>query len=96
MCLLYFTDDYLDIDMKDLSIRFANDISAYCAFGLKVDSISDPDNEFFKTCFKASHFSSWDLLKFLGYYSVPSIMKVCICFDNNKETSLVVLPNFQF
>lgn len=62
--------------MKDLSIRFANDISAYCAFGLKVDSISDPDNEFFKDCSKSSHFSSWDLLKFLGYNSMPSVMKV--------------------
>ncbi|KAI8436292.1 hypothetical protein MSG28_004337 [Choristoneura fumiferana] len=68
--------DSLDIDIKDLSNRFANDIGAFCAFGLKVDSISEPDNKFFKMGFKASNFSSWDLLKFFGYYSVPYLMKL--------------------
>ncbi|KAJ6640976.1 Cytochrome P450 9e2 [Pseudolycoriella hygida] len=36
------------VDMKDLFSRFTNDVVATCAFGIKVDSQENKDNEFFK------------------------------------------------
>lgn len=36
------------VDMKDLFSRFTNDVVATCAFGIKVDSNENKDNEFFK------------------------------------------------
>lgn len=36
------------VDMKDLFSRFTTDVIATCAFGIKVDSLSNKDNEFFK------------------------------------------------
>lgn len=37
----------LDLEMKDFFSRFTNDIIATCAFGLKVSSIAEPNNDFF-------------------------------------------------
>lgn len=34
-------------DMKKLSSFFTNDVIASCAFGLKIDSVKDPKNEFY-------------------------------------------------
>ncbi|XP_055605122.1 probable cytochrome P450 9f2 [Uranotaenia lowii] len=39
---------YLHYEMKDLFIRMANDIIATCAFGLKVESIENSENDFFR------------------------------------------------
>ncbi|CAB0038650.1 unnamed protein product [Trichogramma brassicae] len=35
------------IDTKDAFTRYANDVIASCAFGFEVDSLKDPDNEFY-------------------------------------------------
>lgn len=37
----------IHIEMKDFFSRYANDVIATCAFGIKVNSFSDRDNEFF-------------------------------------------------
>lgn len=36
-----------DIDLKEFFSRFANDVIASTAFGFKIDSMKDRDNEFF-------------------------------------------------
>ncbi|XP_026318088.1 cytochrome P450 9e2-like [Hyposmocoma kahamanoa] len=38
---------YLDVDMSDLTSRYTNDVIASCAFGLKIDSFTDKDNQFY-------------------------------------------------
>ncbi|XP_037954920.1 cytochrome P450 9c1-like [Teleopsis dalmanni] len=38
----------LDLEMKEYFTKFTNDIIASAAFGIKVDSFEDPDNEFYK------------------------------------------------
>nr|BBE49547.1 cytochrome P450 monooxygenase [Adoxophyes honmai] len=65
----------IEMDVKDLSARYANDVIASCAFGLKVDSLSDRDNEFYRMGFKTSDFGFLALLKVMGYASAPSLMK---------------------
>lgn len=40
--------NFIEIEGKDVATRYANDVVASCAFGLKVDSVSDETNEFYK------------------------------------------------
>ncbi|XP_045448577.1 cytochrome P450 9e2-like [Melitaea cinxia] len=42
------SDGYIDIDSKDLTSRYTNDVIASCAFGLKVDSYTDENNQFYE------------------------------------------------
>uniref|UniRef100_A0A0K8TT67 Putative cytochrome n=1 Tax=Tabanus bromius TaxID=304241 RepID=A0A0K8TT67_TABBR len=68
-------------DAKDILSRYTNDVIASCAFGLKVDSIKDPENDFYKT--GQSFLSLGDpsiLFKFLLMRFVPKIAKM---FDIN-------------
>ncbi|XP_063618744.1 uncharacterized protein LOC134791626 [Cydia splendana] len=67
---------YIDIETKDLATYYANDVIASCAFGLKVDSHLEPDNQFYKMGYKASNFSFVAILKFFGYASFPWLMKL--------------------
>ncbi|XP_045535827.1 cytochrome P450 9e2 [Papilio machaon] len=66
----------IDVDCKDLTTRYANDVIASCAFGLKVDSHTNRDNEFYKMGKVASTFDFNQLLKFLLLVSWPNISKV--------------------
>lgn len=38
----------INIETRDIFTKYTNDVIATCAFGLKVDSIADPDNEFYQ------------------------------------------------
>ncbi|XP_068631672.1 cytochrome P450 9e2-like [Battus philenor] len=67
---------YIDIDCKDLTTRYANDVIASCAFGLKVDSHSDQNNMFYQMGKVASTFNYKQLLKFFALTSWPNISKV--------------------
>ncbi|XP_013135368.1 PREDICTED: cytochrome P450 9e2-like isoform X2 [Papilio polytes] len=64
------------VDCKDLTTRYTNDVIASCAFGLKVDSHTNRDNEFYKMGKVASTFDFNQLLKFLLLISWPNISKV--------------------
>lgn len=52
------TGEVIDFEMKDMFSRFTNDVIASCAFGIKVNSIKDPKNEFFVAGQKFNSFSS--------------------------------------
>nr|QLI62194.1 cytochrome P450 45 [Streltzoviella insularis] len=77
---------YLDVDMKDISTRYANDVIASCAFGLKVDSHTIENNKFYEMGKRASSFNFSQLLKFFGYTSFPSLMKLFKLSLFTKET----------
>ena len=78
----YFQDkakstDRIEVDMKDIFTRFANDVIATAAFGIKCDSINNKDNEFFKMCgklLKSSALRSPIKLIILGYF--PKLARV--------------------
>nr|BAM73826.1 cytochrome P450 [Bombyx mori] len=67
---------YVDIDSKDLTTRYANDVIASCAFGLNVDSITEENNQFYAMGKAASTFNFRQLLIFFGLASVPKLVKI--------------------
>ncbi|KAJ2939820.1 hypothetical protein O0L34_g18014 [Tuta absoluta] len=67
--------EYLDVDIKDLTTRYANDVIASCAFGLKVDSHSDKNNEFYTQGLKASTVKFKQIMLFFVSLMVPWLAK---------------------
>lgn len=62
-------------DMKDVFARFSNDVIATCAFGIKVNSSSDRDNEFYRKGKEMMVFTNLKTrLKILGYSFAPRLM----------------------
>lgn len=62
--------------MKDVFTRYTNDVIASTAFGLKINSLEEKNNQFYEMGKKATDFSGVQFLKFLGYGSMPRVMKV--------------------
>ncbi|XP_013146830.1 PREDICTED: cytochrome P450 9e2-like [Papilio polytes] len=78
---------YIDVECKDLTNRYANDVIASCAFGLKVDSHTDRDNIFYKMGNIAATFRFVQLLKIIVTASWPMISKLLriSVFDQNVK-----------
>ncbi|KAJ8728443.1 hypothetical protein PYW08_016828 [Mythimna loreyi] len=68
-------DDYVDVDTKDLTTRYANDVIASCAFGLKVNSHDDRNNQFYNIGYETATSGFKRILIFFGYTCFPAIMK---------------------
>ncbi|XP_059611831.1 uncharacterized protein LOC132258517 [Phlebotomus argentipes] len=62
-------------DLKDLFTRFTNDVIATCAFGIKVDSFNDKENEFYQYGKSATDFSGFRSLFFFLMVSFPKFSK---------------------
>lgn len=62
-------------EAEEFFAKFANDIIATTAFGIKLNTLEDPNNEFYTTGRKILDFSGLQGLKFFGYIFIPSIMK---------------------
>lgn len=74
------------MDVLDVARRFSSDTIASSAFGLDVNSMSNPDNEFFRMGINVSDFSGLQGLKFLGFSGFPAVMKFFnIGFFNKKQ-----------
>lgn len=63
------------VEMKDLFTRFANDVIATSAFGIQVNSLKDPQNEFYTMGHKVTDFSGLQSLKFFGFTNAPKLMR---------------------
>jgi cytochrome P450 family 9 len=63
--------------MKDLFTRFTSDVIASTAFGLSVDSLKQPTNEFYMLGQEATNFGAYKWFLFLG---IPEVMKVSTMF----------------
>lgn len=79
--IIFVPDDFIDIDCRDLTTRYANDVIASCAFGLKVDSHTNKDNEFYKMGKLAANFDFLQMLKLMFMSSCPTVSKVFFCFQ---------------
>lgn len=77
----YFNNQYalqgdkkpLEIEFKETTTRFTNDMIATTAFGIKINSFADKDNEFYKIGRQLSNFSNW---RFLLLMMCPKICQV--------------------
>ncbi|XP_014221649.1 cytochrome P450 9e2-like [Trichogramma pretiosum] len=71
--LLQTRADSPAIDMKDTFTRYANDVIASCAFGFEVDSLKDPDNEFYVNGRESlAKFGRFSLESFIMFF-VPAL-----------------------
>lgn len=71
-------DKIIQVEMKDTFTRFANDVIATTAFGVKCDSIRNRDNEFYLMGKEATSFVEGiiDVIKFLFIMTVPNFSRV--------------------
>lgn len=69
--------DIITIEMKDTFTRFTNDVIATTAFGIKVDSLKNRNNQFYVMGKEMTNFSSfWKNMKFFGYFACPRLFEV--------------------
>ncbi|CAB3239054.1 unnamed protein product [Arctia plantaginis] len=66
---------YITVDCKDLTTRYANDVIASCAFGLKVDSHTNVDNQFYARGKESSTFGFRQMLMFFLMINMPKVAK---------------------
>ncbi|XP_017777293.1 PREDICTED: uncharacterized protein LOC108563195 [Nicrophorus vespilloides] len=67
--------DLQEIDIRDVSSRFANDVIATCAFGVQCDSIKEKENAFYTTGKEASNYTTIRLVKFMLFSAFPKLFK---------------------
>ncbi|XP_074042642.1 cytochrome P450 9e2-like isoform X2 [Leptinotarsa decemlineata] len=66
----------IEMEMKDTFTRFTNDVIATSAFGVEVDSLKEPDNEFYLMGKEATDLGGFGIMfKFIAYSLVPELMK---------------------
>lgn len=81
-CAENFTEQFLKlhghkeaIDMKDAFSRYANDVIASCGFGIEVDSIKNPKNDFYLNGKSASLNSPSAFFKIVLIEAFPNLSK---------------------
>lgn len=64
------------METKDIFSRYTNDVIATCAFGISVDSMRNPDNDFYTFGAKATNFDTIAIIKILLYQHLPRLMRL--------------------
>ncbi|XP_039307038.1 cytochrome P450 9e2-like [Solenopsis invicta] len=64
------------MELKDVFTRYTNDVIATCAFGVKVDSMRNPKNDFFVYGTEATNFRGLIFLKFLIFRKLPQLARI--------------------
>ncbi|CAH2105998.1 unnamed protein product [Euphydryas editha] len=68
--------DVIEIDIKDLTSRYTNDVIFSCAFGLQVDSHSERENQFYKVGKMATTFSFRQAILYYLGAALPWLVKI--------------------
>lgn len=76
ICSYYADGGNIDLDVRDLTTRFTNDVIASTAFSLEINSLEEKDNYFYGQAAFLSGQSLWMNLKFAGFRLFPGLMKV--------------------
>ncbi|XP_066257287.1 cytochrome P450 9e2-like [Euwallacea similis] len=76
----YFIDrdeDIFEVELKDIFTKYTNDVIATSAFGIKVDSLGEPDNKFYNMGRRLTNFSGFLIsLKMFLLFALPSVYKI--------------------
>ncbi|KAL6425692.1 hypothetical protein ACFW04_009651 [Cataglyphis niger] len=64
------------MEMRDIFSRYSTDVIGTCAFGISVDSMRDPENDFYMFGTKAINFNTIALIKILLYQHMPRLMRL--------------------
>ena len=64
------------MDIKDVFTRYTNDVIATCAFGISVDSMRNPKNEFYVYGREATNFDSVAFVKMYVYSTLPWLAQI--------------------
>lgn len=65
----------LEFDMKDICSKYTNDVIALCAFGIQVDTLKNPKNEFYEMGRSVMNPSLRGVLKFMMIRFFPQLLK---------------------
>ncbi|KAH9645248.1 hypothetical protein HF086_012126 [Spodoptera exigua] len=71
-----FIGGSVDIECKDLTTRYANDVIASCAFGLKIDSHNDKNNSFYALGKETSTLTFHKVLSSFVLVAAPAVGKL--------------------
>lgn len=71
-------EDVVVINSKEAFRKYANDVIATAAFGIKCNSFKDPNNDFFLMGAEAINFKGFRVLKFM---IGPKLKKVTFCIE---------------
>ncbi|EFN63657.1 Cytochrome P450 9e2 [Camponotus floridanus] len=64
------------MEMKEVFTRYTNDVIATCAFGISVDSMRNPKNEFYVYGREVTDFNTIAIIKFFIYRSLPWLARI--------------------
>ncbi|CAH0564733.1 unnamed protein product [Brassicogethes aeneus] len=73
-------EDLISLNLKETFSRLATDIIATTAFGLKVDSLKDPNNDFYLMGKEVTTFTAWQIIKSFAFMIIPKIYKEFLLF----------------
>jgi hypothetical protein len=79
----------LVLELKEFYTRYTNDVIATTAFGLRVDSLKQPTNEFYMMGQEATGFGAF---KFFLFLSIPKVMKVRTVCSETKYCLVCMTP----
>lgn len=65
-----------DVDCRDYFTRYANDVIASTAFGFKINSMHEKDNQFFKMGHTITNFGAFLMAKLFFLMNFPSLSKL--------------------
>ncbi|XP_063916423.1 cytochrome P450 9e2-like [Zophobas morio] len=82
-------EDVIEVEMKDVTSRFANDVIASTVFGFECDSLKETHNEFYTLGKVATDFTNLrTVLVFMGNIVLPKLLKFFkVGFFPKKMTS---------
>lgn len=73
-----FAGKSIELDCKDCTSRYANDVIASCVFGIKINSCVDVHNKFYKMGKTLASFNLNQMLVFFYLGVFPTLAKVTI------------------
>ncbi|XP_011160035.1 cytochrome P450 9e2 [Solenopsis invicta] len=74
--LMNVPSDKRVMEMKDVSMRYANDVIASCAFGINVDSMRDRENDFYIYGSKSVDFGLINIIKIMMHQHMPTLVRL--------------------